>query len=81
LFAQAVEENVDVEGIALGDKFDVAVVEVADGTGEGEISGEMDGGHTKSYTVDPAGEEDDATFGHGSERCGNRRLYAGVTGN
>ena len=78
LFAQAFDEGINLPGFALGDQFDVAVVEIADGAGEGEIGGKLDGGHAKTHALNMAGKENDASLGHGIQIETGRELYSGM---
>jgi hypothetical protein len=68
LFAQTYEKGVDLARVAFGDEFDIAIVEVADGAGEGEIGSQLEGGHTEPHALNVPGEEDDASLGHDYQR-------------
>jgi len=66
MFAEAFDQGVDVGRFAFKDEFHAAVIEVADGTGQGEVFTELHSGHAKADSLDAAAEKDRSTnFGHG----------------
>jgi hypothetical protein len=81
LFAQAFDQGVNLTGFAFGNQFHVAIVDVANGADKGEVGGQMDGGHAKTYALDVPGKENDASLGHGYQRETGSGLYAGVAQN
>ena len=74
MFAEAVKEGVDVLGCAFDDQFDVAVVKVFDGAGEGQVASEVNGGCPEADALDAAGKPNSTSLTHRacpSERGGS----------
>jgi len=77
MFGKPGQEGINFAVFALHVQFHGTIIGVADGAGEGQAFGKLQGGHTEAHALDSAGEGDDATLDHGYRLTG-RRLYAEV---